>query len=67
MKYKQELSSLKLLFENINEQDLLLLLEQTNGDLDSCIDKITQGNYTAFSVFLNTYYYRTSSVGGRQN
>ncbi|KAI8821619.1 uncharacterized protein EV422DRAFT_614836 [Fimicolochytrium jonesii] len=41
--YPQELSSLKQLFGDWSEADLLALLEETQGDLDVAISRITEG------------------------
>lgn len=43
-KYNVQLSSLKELFSEWTEEDLLFTLQDTDGDLDLAIDRISEGN-----------------------
>ncbi|KAJ9214451.1 hypothetical protein DTO166G4_3855 [Paecilomyces variotii] len=43
-KYSNELPALRELFEDWTEDDLVFALEDSNGDLESAIERITEGN-----------------------
>lgn len=43
--YSSQLPMLKELFEDWNEVDLLFALQETDGDLESTIDRISEGPY----------------------
>jgi hypothetical protein len=43
--YSSQLPMLKELFEDWNEVDLLFALQETDGDLESTIDRISEGQY----------------------
>lgn len=43
--YSSQLPLLKELFEDWNEVDLLFALQETDGDLESTIDRISEGQY----------------------
>jgi hypothetical protein len=43
--YKSQLPMLKELFQDWNDVDLLFALQETDGDLESTIDRISEGRY----------------------
>lgn len=42
-KYSAKLPTLKVLFSEWSDDDLLVVLEEANGDLDLTIDRISEG------------------------
>lgn len=42
-KYSAKLPTLKVLFSDWSDDDLLFVLEEANGDLDITIDRISEG------------------------
>lgn len=42
-KYSSQLSTLKVLFTEWTEEDLLFTLQEANDDLDLAIDRISEG------------------------
>jgi hypothetical protein len=42
-KYSAKLPTLKVLFSDWSDDDLLFVLEEANGDLDLTIDRISEG------------------------
>jgi hypothetical protein len=48
-KYAAQLKSLKEVFPDWNDVDLLFALEETDGDLERTVDHISQGNVSQFS------------------
>ncbi|KAF2663914.1 hypothetical protein BT63DRAFT_465523 [Microthyrium microscopicum] len=48
-KYRSQLQSLKDIFPDWADVDLLFALEETDGDLDRTIDHISEGNVSQFS------------------
>nr|POF04155.1 cue domain-containing protein [Quercus suber] len=53
-KYASELLMLKDMFSDWTDVDLVFALQETNGDLHSTIDKITQGNVSQFAEVKKT-------------
>nr|POF13071.1 cue domain-containing protein [Quercus suber] len=53
-KYASELLMLKDMFSEWTDVDLLFALQETDGDLHSTIDKITQGNVSQFAEVKKT-------------
>ena len=49
--YPQELSSLKTLFADWTESDLLTTLEEVQGDLDLAIGRISEGNFEGRDLY----------------
>lgn len=49
-KYSTELPALRELFEDWTEDDLVFALEDSNGDLESAIERITEGTYSRFRI-----------------
>lgn len=47
-KYSAKLPTLKVLFSDWSDDDLLFALEEANGDLDLTIDRISEGDYEYF-------------------
>lgn len=45
--YKAQLPMLKELFQDWNDVDLLFALQETDGDLESTIDRISEGKLDA--------------------
>ena len=43
MKYKQEYLYLTAMFVEWSEQDLLSILEETNGDVETAVTRISEG------------------------
>jgi hypothetical protein len=52
-KYSAKLPTLKVLFSDWSDDDLLFVLEEANGDLDLTIDRISEGNFF-FEALTNT-------------
>jgi hypothetical protein len=46
-RYQSELSTLKELFPGWTDVDLVLAIEESDGDLQSTIEKISEGEYKA--------------------
>jgi hypothetical protein len=44
-KYASQLSQVKELFPNMAPEDILLELQENNGDLEVTVDKITEGRF----------------------
>lgn len=47
-KYASTLPTLKELFADWTDEDLVFALEDSNGDLESAIERITEGNFFLF-------------------
>ncbi|KAF2500261.1 hypothetical protein BU16DRAFT_241430 [Lophium mytilinum] len=53
-KYLTQLSTLKELFPDWSDVDLVLTLQETDGDLQSTIERITEGNVSQFAEVKKT-------------
>lgn len=52
-KYSAKLPTLKVLFSDWSDDDLLFVLEEANGDLDLTIDRISEGKTLHFIMQIN--------------
>ena len=46
--YAPKLSTIKEMFPDWTDEDLVFALQETNGDLEGTIDRISEGTYSAF-------------------
>ena len=50
--YAPKLSMIKGVFPNWTDEDLVFALQETDGDLEGTIDRISEGTYSAFIYFI---------------
>jgi len=65
--YINQLSQLNLLFENWEDQDLLMILEECNGDLELAIDRISNGFVSQFSEVKSRKHNKPKSNQSKDN
>jgi hypothetical protein len=53
-KHSAKLPTLKVLFSEWSDDDLLFVLEEANGDLDLAIDRISEGNNKESPFYIKT-------------
>lgn len=50
--YSAKLSTIKEMFPNYSDEDIVFALQETDGNLEATIDRISEGKSTSLSLYL---------------